>query len=37
MDKRAFCKYKQLGETFTEGYGMQMDFMNKIENSLSVQ
>lgn len=30
MNKRAFSKYIQLGETFTEGYGMQMNFMSKI-------
>lgn len=30
MKKRAFGKYIQLRDTFTEGYGMQMKFMNKI-------
>lgn len=30
MKKHAFSKYIQLEETFTEGYGMQMKFMNKI-------
>lgn len=30
MDKRAFSMYIQLGESFTEGYGMQMNFLNKI-------
>lgn len=29
MDKRAF-KNIQLEETFTEGYGMQMNVVNKI-------
>ena len=30
MKKRAFSKYIQLGEAFTEDYEMQMKFMNKI-------